>query len=46
MLQYHTLNSSEEEPTDSKYEDANILAKKREKIIVSENRIKVVLSVD
>ncbi len=46
VLQYHTLDSSEEEPDDSKYEDANILAKKREKIIVSENRIKVVLSVD
>lgn len=44
VLQYHTTDATV--PEDSQYEDSNISAKRREKIIVAENRIKVVLSSD
>lgn len=43
VMQYHT-SDSEDVPSDSDYADANIVAKKREKIVVAENRIKVVLN--
>lgn len=43
VTQYHTSDSTEI-PLDSDYEDANITVKKREKIVVAENRIKVVLN--
>ena len=43
VTQYHTSDSTVVPGTDV-YEDANIQAKKREKIVVAENRIKVVLT--
>lgn len=43
VTQYHTSDSTVT-PLDSEYADANITARKREKIVVAENRIKVVLN--
>ena len=43
VTQYHTADSAFV-PGSDLYEDANIQAKKREKIVVAENRIKVVLT--
>ena len=43
ITQYHSTDSGVI-PTENQYEDSNIIAKSREKIVVVENRIKVVLS--
>lgn len=43
VKQYHNSDSSIV-PESNRYEDANIPARKREKIVVAENRIKVVLT--